>query len=61
MKNNIAINIPIIPVPKARHRTTVRNGKPMAYNSPQARSDIETFIAYARPFFPVKPLVNDLG
>lgn len=57
---SIYLNIPISPVPKARHRTTVRNGKPMAYNSPEARSDIETFVAYARPSFPKEPLSGAL-
>jgi Holliday junction resolvase RusA-like endonuclease len=33
----------------------------MAYNSPQARGDIETFIAYARPSAPKVPLTGALA
>ncbi len=60
--SQIAFTVPITPVPKARHRTCrLPNGRMMAYNSPQARGDIETFIAYARPNAPTTPLTGALS
>lgn len=47
--------LPIIPIPKARHRTTIRGGHAIAYTDPKARGDIETFIAHVRQFAPKVP------
>lgn len=56
------MTIPIIPVPKARHRTArLPNGKTIGYNDSKARGDIEKFITYARPYFPEKPLDGALS
>lgn len=58
----IILTIPVVPVPKARHRTAhLPNGKTIAYNGQKARGDVETFIAYARPYFPDKPLDGALA
>lgn len=53
----IYIKIPVKPVGKARHRSArLPNGQIIAYNDTKARGDIETFITYARPCAPEKPI-----
>jgi Holliday junction resolvase RusA-like endonuclease len=59
--HQIAFTVPVVPVPKARHRTAVRHGHAIAYTDPKARSDIETFIAHARPNAPDRPLTGALS
>lgn len=61
IKRQIVFTIPIAPVPKARHRTTIQGGRVHNYNDPKAQGDIETFIAYARPAAPREPLDGALA
>lgn len=60
-KIEIIFTVPVVPVPKARHRTTVRHGHAIAYTDPKSRGDIETFIAHARPSAPDSPLMGALS
>jgi Holliday junction resolvase RusA-like endonuclease len=51
----ISLVIPVTPVGKARHRTTVRGGHAVAYPDPKASGDIEMFVTWAKEKMPRIP------